>query len=263
MRCFMPDRQLEGLLGLEERLQRKIKQAARSIGIEGHIIPGSEVSDRSYTETREAIEAIRRGETGFLDETQAGMSVEEYRQQLREGLENPFLAEQIKKLAWGSGSGKAVEGAEPGFVFCAKVGDNPDPHFRYVNMADPDHPIVVADLLASLKHAYATPQTDRVLDEDTRRLAYQAWSAARQSVFEDVDVGHRSSQPSAGGAQGYARRRGTGAEEPPAGDGSGGCRPLVRHSERPIRRTGPKAGPLSPQRRRGRRRQGRWPSRSR
>ncbi len=184
MRCFMPDRQLEGLLGLEERLQRKIKQAARSIGIEGHIIPGSEVSDRSYTETREAIEAIRRGETGFLDETQAGMSVEEYRQQLREGLENPFLAEQIKKLAWGSGSGKAVEGAEPGFVFCAKVGDNPDPHFRYVNMADPDHPIVVADLLASLKHAYATPQTDRVLDEDTHRLAYQAWSAARQSVFE-------------------------------------------------------------------------------
>jgi len=184
MRCFMPDRQLEGLLGLEERLQRKIKQAARSIGIEGHIIPGSEVSDRSYTETREAIEAIRRGETGFLDETQAGMSVEEYRQQLREGLENPFLAEQIKKLAWGSGSGKAVEGAEPGFVFCAKVGDNPDPHFRYVNMADPDHPIVVADLLASLKHAYATPQTDRVLDEDTHRLAYQAWSAARQNVFE-------------------------------------------------------------------------------
>jgi hypothetical protein len=51
-------------------------------------------------------------------------------------------------------------------------------------MADPDHPIVVADLLASLKHAYATPQTDRVLDEDTHRLAYQAWSAARQSVFE-------------------------------------------------------------------------------
>jgi hypothetical protein len=47
------------------------------------------VSDRSYTDTREAIEEIRRGETGFLDETQAGMSVEEYRQQLREALENP------------------------------------------------------------------------------------------------------------------------------------------------------------------------------
>lgn len=184
MRCFMPDRELERLLGLEERLHRKIKQAARSIGTEGHIIPTSEVSDRSYTDTREAIEEIRRGETGFLDETQAGMSVEEYRQQLREGLENPFLAEQIKGLAWGSGSGKAVEGAEPGFVFCARVGDNPDPQFRYVNMADPGDPKVVADLLACLKHAYATSQTDRVLDEDTHRLAYQAWAHAKTSILE-------------------------------------------------------------------------------
>ena len=112
------------------------------------------------------------------------MSVEEYRQQLREALENPFLAEQIKRLAWGSGSGKAVEGAEPGFVFCAKVGDNPDPQFRYVNMADPGDPKVVADVLACLKHAYATPQTDRVLSEDTHRMAYDAWAAAKESIYE-------------------------------------------------------------------------------
>jgi hypothetical protein len=184
MRCFMPDRQLDGLLGLEERLHRKIKQAARSIGTESIIIPGSEVSDRSYTDTREAIEEIRRGETGFLDETQAGMSVEEYRQQLREGLENPFLAGQIIQLAWGSGSGKVATGGEPGFVFCAKVGDNPDPQFRYVNMSDPAQPVVVSDVLASLKHAYATPQTERVLDEDTHRLAYEAWTAAKASIYD-------------------------------------------------------------------------------
>ena len=184
MRCFMPDRHLNRLLGLEERLHRKIKQAARSIGTESHIIPGSEVSDRSYTDTREAIEEIRRGETAFLDETQAGLSVEEYRQQLREGLENPFLADQIKGLAWGSGSGKAVQGAETGFVFCARVGDNPDPHFRYVSMADPADPQVVADLLACLKHAYATPQTDRFMSEEIHRMAYQAWVAAKESIYE-------------------------------------------------------------------------------
>ena len=184
MRCFMPDRQLDELLGLEERLHRKIKQAARSIGTEGIIIPGSEVSDRSYTDTREAIEEIRRGETGFLDENQAGMSVEEYRQELREGLANPFLANQITRLAWGSGSGKAVKGAEPGFVFCGRVGDSPDPQFRYVNMADPNQPVVVPDLLACLKHAYATEHTERVLDERTHRLAYDAWAAAKASILE-------------------------------------------------------------------------------
>ena len=184
MRCFMPDRQLDQLLRLEERLHRKIKQAARSIGTEAIIIPGSEVSDRSYTDTREAIEEIRRGEIGFLDENQAGLSVEEYRQELREGLANPFLANQITRLAWGSGSGKAVKGAEPGFVFCAGVGDSPEPQFRYVNMADPAHPLVVPDLLACLKHAYAAEHTERVLDDRTHRLAYDAWAAARDGILE-------------------------------------------------------------------------------
>lgn len=104
--------------------------------------------------------------------------------QLREGLEDPFLAKQIKQLAWGSGSGKAVEGAEPGFVFCAKVGNSPDPQFRYVSMADPAEPVVVGDILACLRHAHATPHTERVLDEATHSLAYTAWASAKESIFE-------------------------------------------------------------------------------
>jgi superfamily II DNA or RNA helicase len=184
LRCFMPDQEINLLLGLEERLHRKITQAARSIGTEGTIIPGSEVSDRAYTETREAIEEIRRGETSFLDENQGSMSVEEYRQQLREGLLNPELARQIKRLAWGSGSGKAVEGAEPGFVFCARVGDSQDPQYRYVNVADPAEPVVVSDILSCLRHAHATNKAERVLDEATHALAYDAWAVAKRSIFD-------------------------------------------------------------------------------
>ena len=184
MRCFMPDKQIDALLGLEARLHRKIKQAARSIGTETTIIPGSEVSERTYSETREAIDEIRRGDTGFLDETTHGMSVEEYRQQLREGMDNPFLYDQIKRLAWGSGSGKAVEGAEPGFVFCARVGDNPDPQFRYVSVVDAPDLVVVADVLSCLKHAFATERTERVLDDETHTQAYVAWEAAKASILE-------------------------------------------------------------------------------
>ena len=33
LRCFFPDRQLDELLGLEERLHRKITQAAQTIGV--------------------------------------------------------------------------------------------------------------------------------------------------------------------------------------------------------------------------------------
>lgn len=184
LRCFMPGRDLDALLGLEERLHTKIRQAARSIGTEATIIPGSEVSDRTYTETRDAIDEIRRGQTGFLDETTGGMSVEEYRQQLREGLQNPLLREHIDKLAWGSGSGKVMPGADPGFVFCARVGDHHDVQFRYVNFADPDNPVVIADILASLRHAHATERTTRVFDEATQHSAYDAWSAAKAHIHE-------------------------------------------------------------------------------
>jgi hypothetical protein len=185
MRCFMPDKQLDKLLGLEDRLHRKIKQAARSIGTESTIIPGSEVSDRTYTETREAIENIRSGDAGFLDDTGAsGMTVEEYRQQLREAMENPFLKRQIEQLAWGSGSGKAVRGAQPGFVFCARVGDNPDPHYRYVSLADAENPVVVPDVLACLKYAYATEHTERILDDATYEAAYGSWAVAKASIYE-------------------------------------------------------------------------------
>ena len=38
--CFMPDRQLDEVLRLEERLQRKIAHANAGIGVEGTVIPG-------------------------------------------------------------------------------------------------------------------------------------------------------------------------------------------------------------------------------
>ena len=40
LRCFFPDKQLDAVLGLEDRLHRKIAQAARAVGV-GEILPGS------------------------------------------------------------------------------------------------------------------------------------------------------------------------------------------------------------------------------
>ena len=196
LHCFMPDTELGDLLG-EERLHRKISQAARSIGTEGEILPGSEVSDRSYTEARDTIEEIRRGEAGFLDEVRLGLSVEELRQELRAGMEDPVQRRQMERLAWGSGSGMAVRDADPGYVFCVRVGDSPAPWFRYVSMADPKRPVVVADILACLTHAHATDRTERVLSEDTYRGAYKAWEARQARHPGPVDVVHRSETPPA------------------------------------------------------------------
>ncbi len=164
IRCVFPDALLDKLLGLEERLRLKIAQAAASVGV-GEVLPGQAPVYRNYSETREEIERLRREDAGIFERGGTGRGVlsgEEYRQELRKALEDSHLAEQIKGLQWGSGSGMAVSGhpsaARPvsgmaaqgsgsgsgaqglaaqgsgsGYVFCIRVGDRSEPLFRYVH----------------------------------------------------------------------------------------------------------------------------------
>jgi hypothetical protein len=188
IRCFFPDRGLDRVLRLEERLKRKLAQAAASVGVESETLPGSKVTDVTFAETREEIERLRRQDPTLFEaggESGTAYSGEEYRQELRRALEDPALAERIKTLPWGSGSGMAIDGAQPGFVFCVRVGDSAQPLFRWVGMADLDEPRIVGDTLACLAHAHADASTARVLDEETHRLAYRAWAAARRDVFDE------------------------------------------------------------------------------
>jgi hypothetical protein len=65
IRCFFPDQQLEAMLGLEERLQRKLRQAAASVGV-GEVLPGFASRDVNFTETREEIARLRREEAAWM-----------------------------------------------------------------------------------------------------------------------------------------------------------------------------------------------------
>jgi hypothetical protein len=192
LRCVFPDRQLDELLGLEERLERKIKQAAASVGT-GEILPGSAVNDVTYTETRDEIERLRIGDASLFEtggRRKGALSGEEYRQELRKALENPQLAERIKALPWGTGSGMAVTrpgwNGGPGYVFCVRIGDHDRPWFRYVaaGPAGKALPQIVGDTLACLDHARPDEEfnTPRVLAEETYRSAFGAWDAARDDI---------------------------------------------------------------------------------
>ena len=137
--CVFPDARLDDLLGLEEHLRRKLTQAAATVGV-GAVLPGQTGVDRDFTETREEIERLRREEAGLFERggTRAGaLSGEEYRQVLRQALEDSGLAADIDRLGWGSGSGMAAlpPGRGPGYVFCARVADRERPLFRYVELA--------------------------------------------------------------------------------------------------------------------------------
>ncbi len=190
LRCVFPDAQLDELLGLEERLQRKIAQAAAAVGVT-EVLPGSKSSDVNFAETREEIERLRQGDADLFEHAGAGKGVlsgEEYRQELRKALENPDLDSRIKALPWGSGSGVAVQrqGGTLGYVFCIRVGDHDRPLFRYVGMDNPMKPEVVSDTLTCLDYARSRQgfDTARFLDDNTYTTAFDAWRHALNSVVE-------------------------------------------------------------------------------
>ena len=158
LRCVFPDSRLDDLLGLEERLHRKIAQAAASVGVSEILPEQGDHADINFTETREEIERIRLEDAALFERggtTRGALSGEEFRQELRQAMENADMAEQIRSLPWGSGSGMAAASTktEPGYVFCARVGDHPSPVFRFVGRGEPGAAVVIDETLACLDRA--------------------------------------------------------------------------------------------------------------
>ena len=190
IRCVFPDDQLEELLGLEERLHHKIKQAAATIGVGGEVLPGSRIEEITFSENREEIELLRNEDSDLFERagvSKAALSGEEYRQELRQAHENDDLISKVTGLPWGSGSGMVRSGADLAYVFCARVADHPRVQYRYVSMADPASPAVIDDTLTCLAHARPPEgfDTPRALDEDTYKGAFSAWEPALDSIVTE------------------------------------------------------------------------------
>lgn len=198
MRCVFPSADLDRLLDLEARLQRKIKQAAAAVGV-GAILPGMDPVERVITETRDQIDALRREEAALFEEGGPGaLSGEEYRRRLATSIAHDATKARVLALPWGSGTGFARNGAVPGMVFCARIGDHPKPWFRYVPLTDdltartlpadeqrglPERPEVIEDTLSCLDQA--DPRSDTLaplLEQPMYEAAFDAWAAARDHI---------------------------------------------------------------------------------
>jgi hypothetical protein len=82
------------MLGIEERLQRKLRQAA-AVGV-GEVLPGFAGQDVNFTETREEIARLRREEASLFQEgNPSALSGEEYRRTLEHE-----LADATWSTAW-------------------------------------------------------------------------------------------------------------------------------------------------------------------
>ena len=177
--CFFPVAKLEAMLDLELRVRRKLAQAAATIGVESEVIPGVRTIEINYAETREQIQKLIEEEAEFLrsgGEDAAVYSSEEFRQELRRGINE--RGGEILSLPWAAGSGMR-KGNRAGFVFAARVGDQP--HLRFVP-SEAEEP-VVADTLTCLKLTSSDRETERYLPENLRQDVYAAWERAREDIY--------------------------------------------------------------------------------
>jgi superfamily II DNA or RNA helicase len=201
IRCFFPDQQLEAMLGLEERLQRKLRQAAAAVGV-GEVLPGFASRDVNFTETREEIARLQREEATLFEEGgPSALSGEEYRRTLEHELKDATVRVAVQDLPWGSGSGFVHAAAhQPGFIFCARIADHRKPWFRYVPLTRDLRPqteatgqtIIIDDTLACLAHAECDSSATSIFaveDADSFRhalydAAFDSWEAARADIRE-------------------------------------------------------------------------------
>ena len=187
MHCFMPDTQLDVILRLEERLQRKIAHANAGVGIEGVVIPGMETREQIFTDAEEAAaeksDQIRRLAAGAADvleelDRDDASSGEQFREELRAALLME-AGRDLERLPWGIGSGHQ-EAATASVVFLARVGK------RYVFRTLPlesSDAAIDSDLLEALTTARCTYGAKRYYPVDIRDRVYAAWDRARYSIY--------------------------------------------------------------------------------
>lgn len=178
--CFFPDRQLDELLDLENRIRRKLAAAAASIGVETEVIPGGATNEVVFSETRQEIEALRREEAELFEtagEDPHAHSGEEYRQELRKALQTRDTA--VKALPWAAGSGLAG-GPQRGHFFCARVGER-----VFLRFVPADGGEVVRNTLSCLRAITCEEDTPRHLPQDLAEATYDAWARARRDIYEE------------------------------------------------------------------------------
>lgn len=200
--CFFPAKHLEELLKIEEVLQRKIAYANAAIGM-GEIIPGQrakpnlDLVHNDIAVDLDAVADIAAGNAEILLSRggAAALSGEEYRRRLAKAFRNDSLRREVEMLPFGSGSGFVSSRLkQPGWVFCARIGDHPKPWFRFV-AADPKtwepysdalgSSLVVADTLTALVAADPGGDASEVhLPSGASTGVYEAWEIAKGDIFD-------------------------------------------------------------------------------
>ena len=186
LRTFFPDRELDALLGLEERVRRKLALAAASVGVSDAPIQDGPSREQSFSETREEIEKIEKEETDIFEKggtKSAAQTGEEYRQELRKALLSD-LKNTITGFPWKIGSGM-TKGDRSGYFFCAKIGESA--FLRFVPEEAASQEEVVKEMGTCLRLIECDRDTERIVPYGTMERVYRAWELALENIWKSWD----------------------------------------------------------------------------
>ena len=213
---LMPeDAELDELLGLEARLQAKIRAANASMGMETPVLATEDSARRIYEGLRDYADRLGAGDTSLLDEDEGpgGASFAGefyraiYRRAVREG-----EADRVRALPWGIGAAiaRATAGLDgPAVFFACRTRDDR----RYWRMVSASGAIVQRDDLPILRLIDPAGQESRAVPNDVNLEALFAIAAA------DICDEHNqpATRPTPPASQRWALNEILGAPDAPAG----------------------------------------------
>lgn len=201
IRVFFPASELDGMLALEERLQRKIKRAAAAVGVR-EVLPGVKEVQVNLTESRDEIARLQAEDASLFETGGASaLSGESYRRRLMDFIKQSANREALDALPWGSGAAFAKRGIEePAIIFCANIVGSAEPWFRYVALDDAygvqrytddetgvSRVRISSETLTCLSRADTgdvPPTPENVITDEIYAAAFAAWEHALADIVE-------------------------------------------------------------------------------
>jgi hypothetical protein len=195
---FYPAERLDEMLGLENRLNRKLLLANAAIGA-GDVLPGGPSSTEVILHD-DRVKSVEGFEELLENRgSSAALSGEEFRRRLfKELTNNGNLMTELKRMSLGVGSGFETASLKGNYyVFCVRVGEGNQPWFRtveadenwQVKLKQDGSPVMHPETLTALMLADPVdPYTSRNVTEEAYRGAFGAWNFAKDSVYSDWTV---------------------------------------------------------------------------
>ena len=196
---LFPAGDLDRILGLYERLLRKIGAANITVGMEAPVFEDTAAVERNFAGTAAQIRGIADEEIAILDQAEAKLdafSGEEFRMELRSALVANRI-EELEAIPHGAGSGfrnPTMPEAATGVFFGVRLllGPRPRPDdrhdqrgWRYIDLADADTP--VTDELEILDRIRCSPGEPRDMPDGFAPTLYDLWERVQRSVIDEVN----------------------------------------------------------------------------